>query len=128
MMEAGMLPGVHRLAPFYVDDWRRPAPLVAWLRREKPDVVITPAAGVLVAPLKRAGLRVPEDIGLALLACPNQGDPNTGIYQNGRLVGARAADALISMLERHEHGLPEQATTLMIEGRWNEGRTLPVRT
>lgn len=127
MMGSDMLPGVRRLAPFYVEDWRRPAALVAWLRHERPDVVITPAAGVLVTPLKRARLRVPQDVGLALLACPNQGDPSSGIYQNGRLVGARAADALISMMERHEHGLPEQATTLMIEGAWNEGQTLPVR-
>ena len=24
----------------------------------------------------------------------------------------------------HERGLPEQATTLMVEGQWNEGKTL----
>ena len=33
-------------------------------------------------------------------------------------------DGIISMVERHERGLPEQATTLMLEGQWNEGRTL----
>lgn len=127
VVAAGMLPGLAPLPPYYVTEWRRPAALVDWLKRERPDVVITPAADVLASPLRRAGLRVPQDIGLVLLACPRPGDTCSGIYQNGRLIGASAADALISMLERHERGLPEQATTLMLEGQWNEGKSLPRR-
>jgi hypothetical protein len=50
------------------------------------------------------------------------------VFQNGRALGALAVDALIGMLERHEHGLPAPATALMVEGQWNEGRTLPFRT
>lgn len=126
VVAAGMLPGLAPLPPYYVTDWRRPAALVEWLRRERPDVVITPAADVVTGPLRRAGLRVPQEIGLALLACPRPGDEHSGIYQNGRLIGASAADAVISMVERHERGLPEQATTLMLEGQWNEGKTLPI--
>ena len=120
----GMLRGL-RLAPaMYVDDWNQPAPLLAWLKREKPDVIITPAADAIMGTLNRAGLHVPADIGLALLACPKLGDECSGIYQNGRLIGAYAIDALISMVERNDRGLPAQATTLMVEGQWNEGRTL----
>ena len=52
------------------------------------------------------------------------GDPLSGIWQNGRLTGALAVDTLISQVERNERGMPEQATTLMLEGQWNEGRTL----
>jgi len=48
----------------------------------------------------------------------------SGVYQNGELVGATAVDTLVGMMERYERGLPEQATTLMVEGIWNEGRTL----
>jgi hypothetical protein len=94
------------------------------LKRERPDVIITPAADVLVGTLQKAGWKIPEDIGLALLACPQIGDPNSGVFQNGRMIGALAVDTLVSMVERHERGLPEQATTLMVEGQWNEGRTL----
>lgn len=119
-----MLPDLERVPPLYVEDWDQPAPLLAWLRRERPDVIITPAAGVVLGPLKRAGLQVPDDIGLALLACPRPGDPVSGVYQNGRLIGALAVDTLINLVERHEYGLPAQATTLMVEGCWNEGRTL----
>jgi DNA-binding LacI/PurR family transcriptional regulator len=119
-----MLRDLRLVRPLYVDDWEDLAPILAWLKKEKPDVIITPAADVVVGPLERAGLKIPRDIGLALLACPALGDRCSGVYQNGALIGALAVDALISLVERHERGLPEQATTLMVEGQWNEGRTL----
>jgi DNA-binding LacI/PurR family transcriptional regulator len=119
-----MLPDVSLLSPLYVDDWEEVAPILGWLKRERPDVIITPAANVLVGTLAAAGWRIPADIGLALLACPERGDANSGVFQNGRMIGALAVDTLISMVERHERGLPEQATTLMVEGQWNEGQTL----
>lgn len=124
LMAGHLLPGWQPVPPLYLDDWDKPAPLLAWLRRARPEVVITPAADVILGPLKRAGWRVPEDVGLALLACPKLGDPCSGVYQNGRLIGVQAVDALVSMVERHERGLPAQATTLMVEGQWNEGSTL----
>ena len=119
-----LLPDLRLAPPLYVDSWADPAPIRRWLKREKPDVIITPAADVLLPVLARAAIRVPQDIGLALLACPRQGDRCSGVFQNGRLIGALAVDTLISLVERHERGLPEQATTLMVEGQWNEGDTL----
>lgn len=124
LVARGLLPALRSARPLYVDDWSDVTRIVAWLRREKPDVLITPAADALTGTLARAGWKVPDDIGLALLACPQPGDPASGVYQNGRLIGALAVDTLISMVERHERGLPAQATTLMVEGQWNEGRTL----
>src|SRR5687767_10441754 len=121
-----MLPELNRVPPLYVDDWQDMPRIVAWLKREKPDVLITPSASVLKDSLERAGWKIPVDVGLALLACPELGDSCSGVYQNGKMIGALAADTLISMVERHERGLPEQATTLMVEGQWNEGRTLRV--
>jgi hypothetical protein len=119
-----MLPDLHQCEPLYVDDWQDVAQILAWLKREKPDVIFTPAGDVLPELLHRAGWRIPEDIGFALLACPQPGDRFSGVYQNGAMIGALAVDTLISMVERHERGLPAQATTLMVEGQWNEGETL----
>jgi DNA-binding LacI/PurR family transcriptional regulator len=124
MVAGEMLAGLRAVPPLYIEDWEKPAPLLAWLKRERPDVIITPAADVILRPLRQAGLRVPDDIGLALLACPQPGDACSGVYQNGHRIGALAVDTLIGMMERHESGLPEQATTLMVEGQWNEGGTL----
>jgi len=119
-----LLPGLKRVPPLYVDDWTDPAPIVGWLRRAKPDVVITPSAEVLRPALAAARCRVPDDLGLALLACPAADDPHSGVFQNGRLIGELAMDTLLGFVERHERGLPAQATTLMVEGQWNEGQTL----
>ncbi len=119
-----MLPGLTLTPPLFVDDMDDEKQILGWLKRHQPDVVLSPSSEVLHAMLLRRGWRVPEDVGLAWLACTRPGHPCSGIYQNGQLIGATAIDTLISLVERHERGLPEQATTLMIEGKWNEGRTL----
>lgn len=119
-----LVPGVTLTRPLFVEDWNAEAPVLRWLEREKPDVIITPASDALPAILERAGYQVPQDIGLALLACPRLGDTYSGVYQNGNLIGGLAMDTLISLVERNELGLPAQATTLMVEGQWNEGKTL----
>ena len=124
LVAGSMLPGLKAARPMYVDDWEDADAILGWLRREEPDVIITPGAGRLRRLLSRAGYRIPADLGLALLACPGLGDEHAGIYQNGAMIGALAVDALINLVERHERGLPAQATTLMVEGVWNEGSTL----
>jgi DNA-binding LacI/PurR family transcriptional regulator len=129
MMGGQMLANLRGPAPLYIDETDG-AELIRWLKREKPDVVITPSLDTvpdMIGTLQGAGWRIPEDLGFALLACPIQGAPVSGIFQNGRLIGALAVDTLISLIERHEQGLPEQATTLMVEGQWNEGTTLRPR-
>lgn len=124
LVAGSMMPDLRIAEPLYVEDWKEVGRILAWLKREKPDVLITPAADVLRGALAQAGWHVPADIGLALLACPQMGDTCSGVFQNGRMIGALAVDTLISMVERNERGLPEQATTLMVEGQWNEGTTL----
>ncbi len=109
--------------PFYLEP-DGTAPLVAWLKERRPDAIITPTIDTVAEALARLRWRAPDDVGLALLSCPQPGDSHAGIFQNGRMMGALAIDTLISQVERHERGLPEQGTTLMVEGRWNEGRTL----
>jgi DNA-binding LacI/PurR family transcriptional regulator len=121
---AHLLPELRPAELLVLDDSKDESVVVQWLRRARPDVIITPSGEVTPALLNRAGYKVPQDIGLAVLGCPKLGDALSGVFQNGRMIGALAVDTLVSMAERHERGLPEQATTLMVEGQWNEGRTL----
>ncbi len=121
-----MMPELELVEPLFVEDWNAAAMphITRWLKREKPDVIINLGGLPFHDLLVRAGWRIPQDIGFAWLAVPRPGDVLSGVWQNGKLTGAMAVDTLISMVERNERGLPEQATTLMLEGQWNEGRTL----
>ena len=119
-----MLPDLKLAEPLYIDDFKAAGPIIRWLKKEKPDVIISPGGPMLNDILTRSGRKIPDDIGTVWLACPTLDNPISGIWQNGRMIGALAVDTLISQVERHERGLPEQATTLMVEGKWNEGRTL----
>lgn len=134
--EAGVLTAVYTFAqlpllpPFYVLDPPDPDGLVKWIRKNRPDVIVTTSAQIVpdfLPTLRRAGFRVPQDIGLAVLACPEAGSPLTGIFQNGHLIGAKAVDVVLGMVERHERGTALQAQSMMLQGVWNEGTTLPVR-
>lgn len=128
--DGGLLVGRHLIPRFkqaktlVLEDWDHLEPVADWLRREKPDVIVSPASDVLLAHLQGLGLRVPRDLGLASLACPELNHVCSGIWQNGRLLGATAIDNIISMLEHNERGLPEQTRVIMVEGVWNHGQTL----
>lgn len=124
LVSGELMPELELVEPLFVKDWDDEKAIARWVRREKPDVVINLGGKPLYDVLTRAGWRIPQDLGFAWLACPGLGDPMSGIWQNGRQIGAMAVDALISMVERHELGVPEQVTTLMLEGQWNEGQTL----
>jgi DNA-binding LacI/PurR family transcriptional regulator len=125
LIAPSMLAGLTLTEPLFVEEPHDDVPqILRWLKQEKVDAVISPNCDALLDILPKRGWRVPEDIGLAWLACTHLGHACSGIYQNGTLIGAMAVDTLISLVERHERGLPEQATTLMIEGQWNEGRSL----
>jgi DNA-binding LacI/PurR family transcriptional regulator len=119
-----LLSGLRPTASLRLESWEDLTPLGPWLKREQPDVIISPSADVLQPHLRRLKYAVPRQVGLASLACPRQGDALSGTWQNGALIGATGMDTLISMLERNERGLPAQAHTVMVEGIWNPGRTL----
>jgi len=121
-----MLPGITIANPLlFSGDRPKPDILKKWLKSQQPDVILSSMADVIQDMLRdMGGWRVPGDIGLAWLSCPTPGHAISGIYQNGRLIGATAVDALISMIERNERGLPGQATSIMVEGQWNPGQTL----
>ncbi len=128
--DGGLLAGRHLMPKFrltrtlLLEDWNDLAPVAAWLAKEKPDVVVTPGGDALLAHLQKLGHRVPRDLGFASLAVPERNHAWSGIWQNGRLLGATAIDAIVGLLERNERGLPEQTRVIMVEGVWNEGQTL----
>lgn len=96
---------------------------MAWFERHKPDVVVT--LWELVYPwLIEAGVRVPDDVGLALLSVRKRDGFFAGIWENPQVVGARAVEQLIGLVQHGERGVPEMPSFVMIEGSWLPGKTI----
>ena len=94
-----------------------------WLRRHRPDAVISRCNDVLaVAGATR--LRVPRDLGYASLNVVDDVPNVSGILQHRDVMGAAAVDVLHSLLHRNHRGPHEISQGTQIDGTWHEGRTL----
>lgn len=116
------------LLGFIPDQWDRET-LLAWFEKERPEVLLTFAADDVRQWLNESGYEIPRDIVLVSL---NVFGPArewlSGIDQDGELLGSRAVDILVGLIERSEYGLSQQPTTLLLEGKWKAGRAVPRRT
>ena len=68
-----------KIHPLLVKAWSDLAPLAAWLRRESPDVLISPSTKEIQAHLRAIDWKIPKNIGLTSLACPEVDDAGSGI-------------------------------------------------
>ncbi len=96
------------------------AAFAAWLRREKPDAIITDAS-------------IRTTVAAVLAALPGRTRPkiitmnwpdaacDAGIDQRPAQVGAAAIDVLAGLITRGEKGVPTLPSTTMIEGSWRSG-------
>ncbi len=95
----------------------------AWLRRHKPDAILTDGAEV-PGMLKQMGLRVPDDIGLATTSIHDT-DIDAGIDQRPYEIGWAAVRTLTSLINEKAYGIPDCRSELLIKGRWVDGPMLP---
>ena len=98
--------------------------LLPWLDKWKPDAILTECD---ISPLlKKAGLHVPNRIGLAglnILDLPF----DAGVYQNFEEIGRVATLVVISLLNDNARGTPPIFREILIEGKWVDGLSLPRR-
>lgn len=101
-----------------------PASFSKWLRRQRPDVVITDAN--IRTPFAAALASIPVGARPKIVTM-NWPDVacDAGIDQRPERVGAAAIDVLAGLLTRGEKGVPELANTTMIDGLWTTGRIAP---
>lgn len=99
--------------------------LTGWLRRHRPDAVLTDAPKLAPA-LLDAGLRVPDDIGVAAFSVLD-GGVDAGIDQNSEEIGRAALQLLVSLVEHRSRGIPAIPRELLIDGRWVDGASLPAK-
>lgn len=90
--------------------------VLAWVKRERPDVVVTTEPGV--------GPMLPQGrLGFAHLHLTPDAVGCSGIDQNNERVGEAAVDLVVEQLHRNVFGFPENPKTVLIEGRWVAGTT-----
>jgi LacI family transcriptional regulator len=96
---------------------------LAWLQKNKPDVIVTTHTEVL-AWVAEYGLRWPKEVGLAHLDINKGMEEWSGMNQKNDLVGTFAIDLLVGLLHRNECGPPDSPKCMMIESQWVPGATL----
>lgn len=127
-----MLPTRNRILPFITPlDATLPQRLPSWQKKHRPDVIICHNAALLLPILRSAGLSVPQDIGLVSQAFPTEdwkapakGADISGIDECFDAIGKIVIDNLVSLIHRHERGIPAEPMHILIEGRWHGGATV----
>ncbi len=93
-----------------------------WMKRYRPDVVITPHIECL-AWLEAMDLRVPQDVGMVHLdKTPEM--KCAGMLQNSMDVGRGAVDLVIGQLHRNEFGIPPFQKGVAVTSTWIPGPTI----
>ncbi|MDD5261390.1 MAG: LacI family DNA-binding transcriptional regulator [Methylacidiphilales bacterium] len=109
--------------PYLIKDEAKGMAFAAWLKRERPEVVIG-LDNRLVQWAKNAGFRVPDELGIVHLAIEDDVLDWAGIYANKREVGRLAAESVISLIQNRQFGVPVIPSTRLVRGSWQNGRTL----
>lgn len=95
-----------------------------WFEANRPDAILCVSSYVLDW-LKAIGLRVPRDIGVALLDLPKEmKGVAAGMEQNPAWTGMTAVDVLVGQILRRETGVPAFQQGTLVGSTWTPGPTV----
>jgi DNA-binding LacI/PurR family transcriptional regulator len=103
---------------------RLAATLSSWVYGHRIDAVLSNWSNI-PGLLKTAGLRVPQDVGVATLDYDPHRGATAGIRQSHELVGERAVEGLALLMKTNQRGLITLPNTTLIDGVWQDGPELP---
>ncbi len=94
-----------------------------WIQRHRPDVVL--GEEIVWQAIRRMGWRVPQDVAFANVdAAPEFGQIG-GFNQRHELHGTVAVDMVVGQLLQNERGIPAVPRSILIEGTWMDGLSIP---
>ncbi|HEY9249936.1 MAG TPA: LacI family DNA-binding transcriptional regulator [Rariglobus sp.] len=99
---------------------------VEWIKRHRPDAIIACNVDIHHI-LSAAGIDVPGKLGVACPLLAEGFGALSGVVEDNSQLGQVAVDFLVSMLHRHEQGIPQHPQKLLVDGVWNPGRTIRPR-
>jgi LacI family transcriptional regulator len=100
--------------------------LRSWALRHRVDAVISNWS-TMPDFLRLAGLRVPDEVGVATLDFNPHRGAAAGIRQSHALVGERAVESLSLLMKTNQRGLIKLPNTILVDGFWQDGPELPPR-
>ncbi|WP_438481383.1 LacI family DNA-binding transcriptional regulator [Oleiharenicola lentus] len=100
--------------------------LKKWVKAYRPDVILS-ADFTMARLLEKAGFAVPGDVSLATLFWREEDKAVAGIDTQDEAQSARAIDLLIEQMRRNQHGIPHKPETVLFDGFWRDGPSLPTR-
>ncbi len=99
-----------------------------WFHAHRPDVVVLHQyedyLAAMIEWFARENIRVPRDVGVALLDKNPDRARYSGICQDPAAMGAVATEMLLGRMLLRDFGLPRLPKVELVFGQWNEGRTL----
>jgi len=96
--------------------------LTQWVNQHKPDAVISLLNKSLLV-LRKAGYRVPEDLGYACLVGADS-ETCSGLRLSFECMAEATIDLLDSQIRHGQRGAPESPYTVFVEPAWVDGPTL----
>lgn len=115
--------GVNAVPALGYEQWE-PGVFAAWLKRHRPDVLVSHDASLMVQSLRALGVDVPGETGVAGYRLTAKEADISGFSQDYPEVGAATVDLLVEQIHRNERGPTPRAKLVLIEGSWREGATI----
>lgn len=94
-----------------------------WFDANKPDVVVSTHAELVVNVFKKRGRKLPNGVKLFLLVNDKLKQGFSGIHLDPAIIGSLAVDMVVGMLHRGETGLPRDPHHVLVPGRWVDAGT-----
>jgi LacI family transcriptional regulator len=120
--------GLEQTLPILRMERVEPQPLMAWLKNQRPDAIVFVHMHDVLDELKRVlrknRIKVPEDMGIAVLSPVLDGTGFAGLQENQALMGTWAVELLASRITNRDLGIPQYPRIEMIESLWIEDRSL----
>jgi LacI family transcriptional regulator len=101
-----------------------PRALRAWLKSNRPDVIVTHDESML-RDVEESGFSVPGDFGMAVLFWRNEKYRCAGIDTRDEALGGRAVELVVEQIRNNQKGLPCDPETVLFDGIWRDGPSLP---
>jgi DNA-binding LacI/PurR family transcriptional regulator len=123
--------GPGRALPVHLANRVEEKPLLRWLEQQRPDAMVFvhlyDVLPELRAILRRQRIRVPGQLGVAVLSQILEGSGLSGLQQNQPLMGAWAVELLAARITNRDFGIPANPRIEMVESRWIENGSLAKR-